>query len=120
MAAPTIPISAEEKLGEPIDIRVDIIHPEPVAAVAFLVAVIVRIQAQHGEAIRGIHEQLLGVPIQEELTALRFRPGKKGSYRDGATVGFGLGVTTKGPREIQEALGVSHQSAWTSPIDTLF
>nr|GEX02208.1 putative reverse transcriptase domain-containing protein [Tanacetum cinerariifolium] len=25
------------------------------------------------EAIRGIHEQLLGVPIQEELTALRFR-----------------------------------------------
>nr|GEU44440.1 hypothetical protein [Tanacetum cinerariifolium] len=35
--------------------------------------VVVRTQAQHGEAIRGMHEQLLGVPIQEELTALRFR-----------------------------------------------
>ncbi|GJS36145.1 putative reverse transcriptase domain-containing protein [Tanacetum coccineum] len=33
----------------------------------------VRTQAQHGEAIRGIQEHLLGVPIQEELTALRFR-----------------------------------------------
>ncbi|GJY79026.1 hypothetical protein Tco_0484827, partial [Tanacetum coccineum] len=52
---------------------VDIIHPEPVAAVAFPAAAIVRTQAQHGEAIRGIQEHLLGVPIQEELTALRFR-----------------------------------------------
>ncbi|GJR44999.1 hypothetical protein Tco_1313102 [Tanacetum coccineum] len=69
----TIPVSAEENLGDPIDIRVDIIHPEPVAAVAFPAAAIVRTQAQHGEAIRGIQEHLLGVPIQEELTALRFR-----------------------------------------------
>ncbi|GJS19259.1 hypothetical protein Tco_0447891 [Tanacetum coccineum] len=73
MAAPTIPVSAEENLGDPIDIRVDIIHPEPVAAVAFPAAAVVRTQAQHGEAIRGIHEHLLGVPIQEELMALRFR-----------------------------------------------
>ncbi|GJT64627.1 hypothetical protein Tco_1016107 [Tanacetum coccineum] len=29
--------------------------------------------AQHGEAIQGIQEHFLGVPIQEELTALRFR-----------------------------------------------
>nr|GEU36927.1 hypothetical protein [Tanacetum cinerariifolium] len=36
-------------------------------------AAVVRTQAQHGEAIRGIQEQLLGVPIQEELTALTFR-----------------------------------------------
>ncbi|GKE46162.1 hypothetical protein Tco_1477420 [Tanacetum coccineum] len=35
MDAPTIPISAEENLRDPIDIRVDIIHPEPVAAIAF-------------------------------------------------------------------------------------
>ncbi|GKE44092.1 hypothetical protein Tco_1471376 [Tanacetum coccineum] len=35
MAAPTIPVSAKENLGDPIDIRVDIIHLEPVAAVAF-------------------------------------------------------------------------------------
>ncbi|GJS22426.1 reverse transcriptase domain-containing protein [Tanacetum coccineum] len=73
MAASTIPVSAEENLGDPIDIRVDIIHPEPVAAVAFPAAAVVRTQAQHGEAIRGIQEHLLGVPIQEELTALRFR-----------------------------------------------
>ncbi|GJR19423.1 hypothetical protein Tco_0967950 [Tanacetum coccineum] len=49
MAASNIPVSAEENLGDPIDIRVDIIHPEPVAAVAFPAAAI------------------------EELTALRFR-----------------------------------------------
>nr|GEX40171.1 Fe(2+) transport protein 3, chloroplastic-like [Tanacetum cinerariifolium] len=34
---------------------------------------VVRTLAQHGEAIRGIQEKLLGVPIQEELTALRSR-----------------------------------------------
>ncbi|GJU94089.1 hypothetical protein Tco_1318845 [Tanacetum coccineum] len=73
MAAPTIPVSAEENLGDPIDIRMDIIHPEPVVVVAFPAAAVVRTQAQHGEAIRGIQEHLLGVPIQEELTALRFR-----------------------------------------------
>ncbi|GKC16414.1 hypothetical protein Tco_1013196 [Tanacetum coccineum] len=73
MAAPTIPVFAEENLGNPIDIRMDIIHPEPVAVVAFFAAAVVRTQAQHGEAIRGIHEHLLGVPIEEELTALRFR-----------------------------------------------
>ncbi|GKA37133.1 hypothetical protein Tco_0723698 [Tanacetum coccineum] len=73
MAASTIPVLAEENLGDPIDIQVDIIHPEPVAAVAFPAAAIVRTQAQHGEAIRGIQEHLLGVPTQEEMTALRFR-----------------------------------------------
>ncbi|GJS54319.1 hypothetical protein Tco_0627681 [Tanacetum coccineum] len=73
MAASTILVSAEENLGDPIDIRVDVIHPEPVAAVAFPAAAIMGTQAQHGEAIRGIQEHLLGVPIQEELTALRFR-----------------------------------------------
>ncbi|GJR06751.1 hypothetical protein Tco_0529735 [Tanacetum coccineum] len=73
MNAPTIPVSAEENLGDPIDIRVVIIHPEPVAAISFPAAAIVRTQTQHGEAIRGIQEHLLGVPMQEELTALRFR-----------------------------------------------
>nr|GEX29489.1 hypothetical protein [Tanacetum cinerariifolium] len=47
IAAPNIPVSAEENLKDPIDIRVDIIRPEPVG-------------------------HLLGVYIQEELTALRF------------------------------------------------
>ncbi|GKE75227.1 hypothetical protein Tco_1537268 [Tanacetum coccineum] len=73
MAASNIPVSAEENLGDPIDIQVDVIHPEPVAAVAFPAAAIMGTQAQHGEAIRGIQEHLLGMPIQEELTALRFR-----------------------------------------------
>ncbi|GJU40366.1 putative reverse transcriptase domain-containing protein [Tanacetum coccineum] len=49
MAAPTILVFTKENLGDSIDIRVDIIYPEPVAAVAFLAAVV------------------------EELTALRFR-----------------------------------------------
>ncbi|GJZ33558.1 hypothetical protein Tco_0578994, partial [Tanacetum coccineum] len=89
MDAPTIPVSAKDNLGDPIDIRVDIIHPEPVVAVAFPAAVV----DGHGE---------------------------KGSYGDGVTVGFSSGVTATGLRELQEALGVSHQSAQTSPIDTLF
>ncbi|GJV84109.1 hypothetical protein Tco_1524007 [Tanacetum coccineum] len=75
MDAHTIPVSAEENLGDPIDIRVDIIHPEPVAAVAFPAAAVVRIQAQHGEAIRGILEHLQGVRIEEEMSTLRFRMG---------------------------------------------
>ncbi|GJY67117.1 hypothetical protein Tco_0469355 [Tanacetum coccineum] len=72
MAAPTIPVSAEENLRDPIDIRMDIIHLEPVAVVAFPAAAVVRIQAKHEEAIRSIQWHLLGVPIQEEMTALRF------------------------------------------------
>ncbi|GJT22531.1 hypothetical protein Tco_0892468 [Tanacetum coccineum] len=75
MAAPTIPIFAEENLGDPINIRVDIIHLEPVAVVAFPTAAFVRTQAQHEEAIRGILEYLQGVPIKEEMSTLRFRMG---------------------------------------------
>ncbi|GJU08281.1 putative reverse transcriptase domain-containing protein [Tanacetum coccineum] len=70
MAASTIPVFAEENLGDPIDIQVDIIHPEPVAAVAFPAAAIVRTQAQHGEAIRGIQEHLLGGANTDEMSAL--------------------------------------------------
>ncbi|GKC89459.1 hypothetical protein Tco_1150108, partial [Tanacetum coccineum] len=73
MAAPTTPVFAEENLRDPIEIRVDVVHPAPVVAVAFPAATVVRTLAQHGEAIQGIQEQLLGVSIQEELTALRFR-----------------------------------------------
>ncbi|GKB88054.1 hypothetical protein Tco_0960326 [Tanacetum coccineum] len=47
--------------------------PEPVDAVAFPAAAVMRTLAQNGEAIRGIQGHLLGLPIQEELTALRFR-----------------------------------------------
>ncbi|GJR50440.1 hypothetical protein Tco_1400961 [Tanacetum coccineum] len=89
MVAPSIPISVEENLGDPIDIRVDIIHLEPVVAVAFLAAAFVRTQAQHGEAIRGILEYLQGVPIKEEMSTLRFRIGmveaENDSLRDWST-----------------------------------
>nr|GEX59036.1 hypothetical protein [Tanacetum cinerariifolium] len=40
MAAPTIPVPAEENLKDPINIRVDIIHPKPIDAVAFLAAAV--------------------------------------------------------------------------------
>ncbi|GKC60125.1 hypothetical protein Tco_1087723, partial [Tanacetum coccineum] len=49
MAAPTIPISAKENLGDPIEIRVDVVHPAPVAVVAFPTATVVRTLARHGE-----------------------------------------------------------------------
>ncbi|GJY29757.1 hypothetical protein Tco_0405524 [Tanacetum coccineum] len=35
MAAPTISVSAKENLGDLIDIRMDIIHPKPIAVVSF-------------------------------------------------------------------------------------
>ncbi|GJZ98164.1 hypothetical protein Tco_0670617 [Tanacetum coccineum] len=75
MNAPTIPVSVEENLGDPIDIRVDIIHLKPVTAVAFPAAAVVRTQAQHGGAIRGILKHLQRVPIKGEISTLRFRMG---------------------------------------------
>nr|GEZ62082.1 reverse transcriptase domain-containing protein [Tanacetum cinerariifolium] len=73
MDAPTLPVFAKKNPGDPIDIRVDIVYP--MAADVFLIATVVRILAQHGEAIRGIHGHLEGVPINEEMNALRFRMG---------------------------------------------
>ncbi|GKE90696.1 hypothetical protein Tco_1571791 [Tanacetum coccineum] len=73
MAAPAIHVSVEENLRDSIKIRVDVVHPAPIAAIAFPAVTVVRTLAQHGEEIQGIQEHLLGVPIQEELTALRFR-----------------------------------------------
>ncbi|GJR68069.1 hypothetical protein Tco_0014134 [Tanacetum coccineum] len=82
MDAPIIPVSAEENLKDPIDIRMDIIHPEPVATVAFPAATVVRTLAQHGEVIGGIQERLLEMPTQrweeigEELLNLRERASR--------------------------------------------
>ncbi|GJV09618.1 hypothetical protein Tco_1351159 [Tanacetum coccineum] len=64
MDAPTIPVSAEENLRDPIEIRVDVVHPAPVATVAFPVATVVRTLARHGEVIRGLQDRLLEMPIQ--------------------------------------------------------
>nr|GEU67936.1 retrovirus-related Pol polyprotein from transposon 17.6 [Tanacetum cinerariifolium] len=58
---------------DPIDIRADIVHPTP--ADVFPAATVVRTLAQHREAIRGIHGHLEGVPINEEINALRFKMG---------------------------------------------
>nr|GEW40864.1 hypothetical protein [Tanacetum cinerariifolium] len=40
MATPAILVFVEENLGDPIDIRMDIIHPEPVTVVAFPAAAV--------------------------------------------------------------------------------
>nr|GEU30640.1 hypothetical protein [Tanacetum cinerariifolium] len=56
MDAPTIPVSTDSSKGnleDAIDIGLDVDHP----------------------AIRGIHEYLQGMPIEEEMSSLRFRMG---------------------------------------------
>ncbi|GJU07614.1 uncharacterized mitochondrial protein-like protein [Tanacetum coccineum] len=78
MDAPTILVFADSSEGNfinDIDIGLDVVHPVPVAADAFPAVTIVAILANHGEAIRGIHEYLQGVPIKEEMSTLRFRMG---------------------------------------------
>ncbi|GJR10914.1 hypothetical protein Tco_0793566 [Tanacetum coccineum] len=73
MDASTLPISGKRNLRDPIEIRVDIVHPAPVDV--FLAATVARTLVQHGEAIRSIHGHLQGVLINEEMSALRFRMG---------------------------------------------
>ncbi|GJY79509.1 hypothetical protein Tco_0485310 [Tanacetum coccineum] len=78
MDAPTIPVSADSSEGnfrDAIDIGVDVVHPVPVAIVAFPAMTIVTTLAHHGEAIQDIHEHMQGVPIEEEMSTLRFRMG---------------------------------------------
>ncbi|GJR84674.1 hypothetical protein Tco_0155459 [Tanacetum coccineum] len=78
MDAPTIPVSDDSSKGnfrDAIDIGVDVFHPVPVAIVSFPAMTIVTTLAHHEEAIRGIHEHLQGVPIEEEMSTLRFRMG---------------------------------------------
>nr|GEV60929.1 putative reverse transcriptase domain-containing protein [Tanacetum cinerariifolium] len=83
MAAPTILVSSEENLGDPNDIRMNIIHPEPVTEIAFPASTIVRTLARHREVIgvrdeREARERLerqLGL-IQEELESLSILVGR--------------------------------------------
>nr|GEV08327.1 hypothetical protein [Tanacetum cinerariifolium] len=63
------------RILDAIDIGLDLDHPVPVVVDAFPVVTIVTILASHEEAIRGIHEYLQGVPIEEEMSTLRFRMG---------------------------------------------
>ncbi|GKE93427.1 hypothetical protein Tco_1574522, partial [Tanacetum coccineum] len=76
--APTIPISVDSSEGnfrDDIDIGLDVVHSVPVAADAFPAVTIVAILASHVEAIRVIHEYLQRVPIEEEMSTLRFMMG---------------------------------------------
>ncbi|GJX62011.1 hypothetical protein Tco_0294911 [Tanacetum coccineum] len=61
--------------GDAIDTGLDVDHPVPVVVDAFPAVTIVTILAILGEAIRGIHKYLQGVPIEEEMSTLRFRMG---------------------------------------------
>nr|GEU69043.1 putative reverse transcriptase domain-containing protein [Tanacetum cinerariifolium] len=79
MATPAIPISAEENLRDPIDIRMDIIHPHPIAAVAFHAAAVVenaslRARIKTTEAIDNItrkRERQARVEIEQQLAAVQ-------------------------------------------------
>ncbi|GKD09634.1 hypothetical protein Tco_1189319, partial [Tanacetum coccineum] len=64
MAAPTIPVFAKENLVDPIKIRVDVVHPALIAAVAYPAATVVRTLALHGKVISGVQERLLEMPTQ--------------------------------------------------------
>ncbi|GKG53667.1 hypothetical protein Tco_0555067, partial [Tanacetum coccineum] len=78
MDAPTIPVSADSFEGnfrDANDIGVDVVHPVPIVAIAFPAMTIIMTLSRHEEAIRGIHEHLQGVPIEEEMSTLRFRMG---------------------------------------------
>ncbi|GKE70024.1 hypothetical protein Tco_1528096, partial [Tanacetum coccineum] len=96
MSAPTIPVSAKENLGDPINIRVDIIHLGPVAAVTFPTTTVVRTLARHGEVIGGIQERLLEMPtqrweeIEEELLTLRERERERERANRAETEGITL------------------------------
>ncbi|GJY25895.1 hypothetical protein Tco_0400621 [Tanacetum coccineum] len=76
MVTPVVSVSAdspEESFRDTIEIGVDVTHPVAVTSVVFSASIVVMRPAQHGEAIRGIQEHLLEMPIQEELRALRDR-----------------------------------------------
>nr|GEX47326.1 hypothetical protein [Tanacetum cinerariifolium] len=78
MDATTIHVSADSSkgnFGDAIDIGLDVDHLVPIAADAFPAVTIVTILANHGEAIRSIHEYLQGVPIKKDMSTLRFRMG---------------------------------------------
>ncbi|GJY94137.1 hypothetical protein Tco_0510498 [Tanacetum coccineum] len=85
MDAPTIPFFADSSEGnfrDAINISVDVVHPVPVTAVAFPTVTIVMTLSCYGEAIRGMHEHLQGVPIEEEMRTLRFRMGMAEAEND--------------------------------------
>ncbi|GJZ49993.1 hypothetical protein Tco_0604183 [Tanacetum coccineum] len=73
-SAPTIPVSARENLGDPIDIRMDIIHPKPVAIVAFPAAT-VRWEEIEGELLtlreRASRAEIEGITLRARVRSLK-------------------------------------------------
>nr|GEV25182.1 retrovirus-related Pol polyprotein from transposon TNT 1-94 [Tanacetum cinerariifolium] len=84
MAAPTIRVPTEENLGDPIDIRVDIIHLEPVAVVAFPATTVL---LSHVIDSQGIHvdptkiESIKDWASPKTATKIRQFLGLSGYYR---------------------------------------
>ncbi|GJZ49234.1 putative reverse transcriptase domain-containing protein [Tanacetum coccineum] len=106
MDAPIIPVSVDSSEGN--------FRDAPDAADAFLVVTIVAILASLGEAIQGIHEYLQWVPIEEDMSTLRFRMSMIEAENDS------LRGKIRTMEAIQtEAPGASHQSSLASPIDTI-
>nr|GEZ47612.1 hypothetical protein [Tanacetum cinerariifolium] len=78
MAAHTILVPTEENLRDPIDIRVDIIHPDPVAAVAFPAAAVAENASLHArikitEAIEKVtrnRERQARIRIEQQLAVV--------------------------------------------------
>nr|GEX81294.1 hypothetical protein [Tanacetum cinerariifolium] len=84
MATPAISVSAEENLRDPIDIRMDIIHLEPIASVVFPAAAVVdlaeaenaslRARIKTTEAIENItrkRKRRARVDIEQQLVAVQ-------------------------------------------------
>ncbi|GJS87752.1 hypothetical protein Tco_0770388 [Tanacetum coccineum] len=69
IAAPTIPVYAEENLGDPIEIMVDIVHPTPVTAVAFHAATVEEIE----EGLLTLRERERANRVETEGITLRAR-----------------------------------------------
>nr|GEV52938.1 putative reverse transcriptase domain-containing protein [Tanacetum cinerariifolium] len=83
VTAPTIPVSIEKNLRDTIEIRVDIVHPEPIVVVAFLAAVMVDIaEAENAllcakiktmkavEKVTRNHERLAHIRIEQQLATV--------------------------------------------------
>ncbi|GJR76466.1 hypothetical protein Tco_0088831 [Tanacetum coccineum] len=110
MDAPTLLVSAKKNLGDPIEIRVDIVHPAPVDV--FTVATVMSVLKFR----MGMAEEENASPRGKinnhgrQLGRYNYsHTGEKGSYGVGATVDFSSGGPATRPRELQEALGVCDQ-----------
>nr|GEX54927.1 hypothetical protein [Tanacetum cinerariifolium] len=103
--------SPEESFGYTIKISVDVTHFVPVTLAVFPASTVMMRLDQHEEAIRGIREHLLEVPIHEELRALRDRldvaEAEKATLR--ATI-MTMGAVEMVLRNLPEKIGIHYKS----------